>query len=405
MLEPLLAFVAMSPVPSVEYGLPPAWRYLTKFTYFAGLAMVIGTTVVHSLVLRPALKAHGADPRDREILRRRSAIALAVAGLFFLAALYPQLAGKVARAGDGMPFGQALEPGNVWAYLVEPAPVGIPLGVMVLVQFGTYAVSALLLLSLVLPAMRRHVNGLAASAAIGTALASVMLSVSGDLIARDIDGWMSRIPSYVHVLSGTTWVGSIAALAVIGTAHRQLSPDAGIVWAHMWKRFSRIAQLCVAGIIVSGLWMVWHVVSSPAELFTTTFGQLLLLKILLVIALLVIGCVNEYVLMPRIARLRAEGDRRGLFALAARHFPRTVAVEALIGLGVLIVLPFLNGSARAEAGVPEPLVTARMFVATAGLLVIVVASLAVNVRLQAAAERRAMDTNPGRQDQVDAMER
>lgn len=395
MLEPMLAFVAMSPVVTpIEYGLPPAWRYLTKFAYFAGLAMVIGTTVVHSLVLRPALKAHGAEPRDAEILRGRSGIALVGAGLVFLVALYPQLAGKVARAGDGKPFGQALEPGNVWAYLMAPAPVGIPLGVMVLIQFATYALCSLLLVSLVLPSMRRHIDGLARSAAIGTALASVMLSVSGDLVARDIDGWMNRIPSYVHVLSGTTWVGSIAALAVIGTAHRRLSPDAGIVWAHMWKRFSRIAQLCVGGIIVSGLWMVWHVVSSPSQLFTTTFGRLLLLKILLVVSLLLVGLVNEYVLMPRIARLRAEGDRRGLFALAAQHFPRTVVIEALIGLAVLIVLPFLNGSARAEAGVPEPIVTARMFVATAGLLIIVVASLAINVRLQASAERRAVDRDP-----------
>lgn len=393
MIESLLAFVASSPtVAPVEYGMPSAWRYLTKFAYFAGFAMVIGTTVVHSTVLRPALA--GRDPRDAAVLRGRSAIALIVAGLFFLAALYPQVAGKAARAGDGMPFGQALEPGQVWAYLMTPDPAGIPLGTMVLIQFTTFAVCSLLLVSLLLPVMRRHIDAIAGVAAVGTALASVMLSIGGDLAGRDIDGWMSRLPSYVHVLSGTTWVGGIAALAVIGTAYRRLSPDAGHIWAEMWKGFSRLAQICVAGIVVSGLWMVWGVLSSPVQLFTTTFGRLLLLKIVLVATMLGIGAFNEYVLLPRIARLRAAGDHSGLFTLAARHFPKAAVVEALVGLGVLVVLCFFNGSARAESGVEEPLVSARMFVATAALVVVVVGSLVVNVRVQDAVERRAMDKEP-----------
>jgi copper transport protein len=373
---------------AIAYELPAAWRGITKGAYFIGFTMVMGSTVVHSLVLRRALRAHETSEQNGKVLRQRSAIALALSGFVFLLSLWPQLAGKVARAGEGMPFESALLPESVWSYLVAPADVGIPLGTMVLLQFSSFAICALLLVSLSVPAMRRYMDLIAATAAIGTAAASVMLGLSGDLTGQDIDAWMHKLPSYVHVLSGATWIGGVVALAILGTARRRLTPPAGLIWAHMWKRFSRIAQVCVVGIIVSGLWMTWNVVSTPAELVTTTFGRILLLKIALVGTLIAIGVFNEYVLLPRIAGLRASGDHHGLFAVAARHFPQVVVAEAVIGFGVLLVVPFLNGSAREEAGVAEAHATSTMFMATAALIVILVISFTLNARIQGVVERR-----------------
>jgi copper transport protein len=73
---------------------PPLWGLLTKFAYFAGLAAVMGSTIVHARVLRPAPAEPGVDADDRAALNRRSALIMAWSGVILLAALYPQLAGK-----------------------------------------------------------------------------------------------------------------------------------------------------------------------------------------------------------------------------------------------------------------------------------------------------------------------
>ncbi|MFE2853563.1 hypothetical protein ACFXJO_20800 [Streptomyces lavendulae] len=50
-------------------------------------------------------------------MRSRSAIHMGWAGLVLLLAGYFQPAGRVARAGKGMHFGDALAPGRIWDFL------------------------------------------------------------------------------------------------------------------------------------------------------------------------------------------------------------------------------------------------------------------------------------------------
>ncbi|MEV6843150.1 hypothetical protein [Actinoplanes sp. NPDC051411] len=47
--------------------------------------------------------------------------------------------------------------------------------------------------------------------------------------------------------------------------------------------------------------------------------------------------------------LRAAGDTRPVRVILLREFPVTVALEVLLGLSVLMVAPFLHGSARNQA--------------------------------------------------------
>jgi copper transport protein len=57
--------------------IPPLWRILAKFAYFAGLAAVLGSTVVHVATVRSALRERSTDFADRELLQRRSAQVIA----------------------------------------------------------------------------------------------------------------------------------------------------------------------------------------------------------------------------------------------------------------------------------------------------------------------------------------
>nr|WP_272922392.1 CopD family protein [Streptomyces sp. SID685] len=120
----------------------------------------------------------------------------------------------------------------------------------------------------------------------------------------------------------------------------------------MWRRFSLVAMVCVAAVVVSGLWMSWEHVGRISQLWTTGYGVALLVKILLVLGLVMAGAVNQFWLMPRMTRPRRAGETASLFHLTLRHFPKAVWGEVVLGLAVLVVVPFLSGSARTEAGSP-----------------------------------------------------
>jgi len=364
--------------------IPPLWRLLTKFGYFAGLAAVMGSSIVHIAAVRPALRDASTDPADREVLRRQSARVMAWAGVILLVALYPQLAGKAARAADGMSFGEGLKPSSIWAYLTVPTPddVWISPNFLVLVTYLLFAASGVLAVLLFRTSSAERIERIASVNAPLIIIAQVVTAIPGTIEGQNADTWTMTVLSYAHPIAACTWVGGIATLVALAGARSRLSESAGLVWARIWRRFSVVAEVCVGVVVVSGLWLGWKSVGSPAQLWETPYGRFLLLKVTLVAALVLFGAFNEFVLLPRIARLRAAGDTRSVFAVAVGHFPRVVTIEALIGIAVLAVVPFLNGSAREQAGgAAEPPATGSIFAAVFVLLAFVVAAFVVNLKL------------------------
>jgi len=362
--------------------IPPLWRLVTKFGYFAGLAAVMGSTLVHAVALRPALR--DADPADRSVLKGRSSSVMAWSGVVLLVALYPQLAGKAARATDGMSFGDALAPSSVWAYLTVPgkASVWVAPNLLVLITYVLFAASAVLPILLFRESFRNRAGTIAAITFPLLVVAQLVTAIPGTLDGQTADTWTMTVLSYAHPIAGCTWVGGIVTLVVLAGARSRLGESAGPVWGRIWRRFSVVAEVCVGVVIVSGLWLGWKSVGSPAQLWETPYGRFLLLKITLVAVLLVCGAVNEFVLLPRIARLRVAGDTRSVFAVAVGHFPRIVTLEAVVGVAVIAVVPFLNGSAREQAGgAAEPPATGALFTAVFVLLATVVAAFFANLKL------------------------
>jgi len=363
--------------------IPPLWRILTKFGYFAGLAAVMGSSIVHVAALRPALRDESTSPSDRDALRRRSARVMAWSGVVLLVALYPQLAGKAARATDGMSFGEGLEPSSVWAYLTVPKPddVWISPNFLVLVTYVLFAASGVLAV-LLFRCSPDRVEKIASVNAPLIVIAQLVTAIPGTLDGQNADTWTMTVLSYAHPIAACTWVGGIVSLVALAGARSRLSAAGGLVWARIWRRFSVVAEVCVGIVVVSGLWLGWKSVGSPAQLWETPYGRFLLLKVALVATLVLFGAFNEFVLLPRIARLRAAGDTRSVFAVAVGHFPRVVAIEAVVGIAVLAVVPFLNGSAREQAGgAAEPPATGAIFTAVFVLFALVVMAFFVNLRM------------------------
>ncbi|MFE9426979.1 CopD family protein [Kitasatospora sp. NPDC006697] len=372
------------------YTTPPLWRILTKSGYFIGLSAAIGATVTYATTVRPALRAPAGADGDAAVLHRRMARYLAWSGVVLLVTGYLQLAGRVARAGKGMPFSDALAPDRIWHFLRAPAAKGawIAQGTIYAVQNVLLILTAVILAALFAPAARRRLDALALTA-LPLALATTLIAAVPAAKPKNTDSVLDLAFDQVHIVSGTVWLGGLAVLlALAGTRGRLGATTAGLLWADLWRRFSLVAMVCVGAVVLSGIWLGWRHVGAIDQLWTTGYGLALLLKLLLVLGLVAAGAVNQFWLMPRIAQARRADDTSSLLHLTLRHFPKVVWAEVALGLGVLGVVPFLTGSARSEAHSAQAASSASVFAAGAALALALAVSLIATAKASDALARR-----------------
>ncbi len=376
---------------SAGYTAPPLWRILTKTGYFIGLSGAIGATVTYATTVRPALRMPGNERGDVDVLRRRTALYLAWAGVVLLVSGYFQLAGRVARAGKGMPFGEALTPGHIGDFLTAPAAKGawVAQGAIYGVQNILVVLASATLIALFLPRTRRRLDALALTA-LPLALAVTLVAAVPAIAPKDADKVFDILFGQIHIVSGTVWIGGLAVLAALATTRGRLSDSAGALWADLWRRFSLVALVCVGAVLTSGLWMSWKHVGGIGQLWTTTYGFVLLIKIVLVLAMVVAGGANQFWLMPRIAQARRADATAPLLHLTLRHFPRVVWAEVALGCAVLAVIPFLSGSARTEAGDARAVSNGSIIAVGIALVLTLAASLYITARASDALGRRGV---------------
>jgi putative copper export protein len=373
----MVSLIAQTIPAAIANPTPPLWRVASKAGYFVGWIGVIGGTVLYLLVLRPLLSRVSASlVADRVVLERRFAQLLAATGAFFLVALYFQLAAVITRgkgpANAHISYGQALEPAAIWRYMSAPGGSlqWISPGAMTGVQYGLWAIAAIVLMLLWAPRFRAQLARVTS-----LALAITLVSHQLSLLATpppSLDNAVDTVANHIHVIAVSVWIGGVAGLAALAGVRNKLSADAGVLWVQLWSRFGTVALVAVGCIVISGLYMAWDLVGSPAELLTTKFGNVLLVKVTLVAAAVMIGGCHEFFLLPRMARARAAGDRGSLFGLALRTAPLLAATEATLGAGALLAMTFLNGSARTQAGDATPALSYNVI----GLGIILAAGLA-----------------------------
>jgi copper transport protein len=297
-----------------------------------------------------------------------------------------------------MPFADALAPGRIWQFLRAPAEDGswIAQGTIYLVQNLVLVVAAAALMALFVPGARRRLDSIALTT-LPLALAVTLIAAVPDSAPQAADDVLDPVFDEIHIISGTVWLGGLVLLAALAGARGRLSRNAGLLWADMWRRFSFVAMICVGAVLISGLWLSWEHVGGIRQLWTTGYGLALLVKILLVLGLVTAGAFNQFWLMPRIAQARRADETASLFHLALRHFPKVVWGEVVLGLAVLGIVPFLSGSARAEAGSSPAESSAGVFAAGVALALALAVSLYATAKASDALSRRpATVTEPFR---------
>ena len=145
---------------------------------------------------------------------------------------------------------------------------------------------------------------------------------------------LSAAATYLHVVAAGGWVGGLACLLLAGlpALHRhggQGSQDthglAGMVGA-----FSRVAQVAVALLLVTGAVKVWIHIGAVSDLWTTAWGRSLLVKDGVVAGVLALGFYNWRFVRPALAGSPRQGLIRG-----------PAMVELLLGAAVVGATAYL----------------------------------------------------------------
>jgi copper transport protein len=118
----------------------------------------------------------------------------------------------------------------------------------------------------------------------------------------------------VHLSAITVWVGGLLALLFVGKAWLA-EPEA----VRPVQRFSLAALIAVPLIIATGFAATLKLAGGLSDVTATTWGRLLLAKVMLVIALIAIGGVSRWL-------LQHDGTA---------SIRRTVAIEAVLGLMIV----------------------------------------------------------------------
>ncbi len=211
----------------------------------------------------------------------------------------------------------------------------------------------------------------ASIASLALAGAFLALVASTSHAAAGTGAAWATLSDFVHLTAASVWIGMLFQLvllfrwAVVHLSPSQRPP----VLASALQRFSFFAVASLAILLVSGVFNALVQIARPADLLDTGFGQVLLLKLLLLIPLLVAGAANAYVFRPELVvgvETGAEHRRAAADALAEleRLLSRTVRIETAIAATVLLAVAVLVQLPPSRTGFAAPEQAGGTLVAT-----------------------------------------
>ena len=167
-------------------------------------------------------------------------------------------------------------------------------------------------------------------AAAAVAGAWVTLPLTGH--AMSFESRLPWVAQVAHGIGAGAWIGALAALVAVvsGLARQPVGRGPTVVLA---GRFSPLAVAAVGLIAVSGIVTAVFYVTAFADLWTTGYGRVLLLKVALFLATGAIGAYNWRILLPRL------GTGTGVRALLrSARLELTLAAAVLLATAVLVHL-------------------------------------------------------------------
>ena len=305
---------AAAPAPTNAFGAsgPTRTEDAVRWLYFLSLALLVGGLGFRLLVARRPLPARF----------------YAVTGIGAFATLNIGIAAFLLRAEDALqlPFGRLL--------YGDLSPIAQT-------RFGTAFIAmtlgfALVTAFLFLAWLTAREVLLWPAFLLGLGFVSG-LSLSGHSAADAGSSWKSELADWAHLSAACLWIGGLVQLAVVVWP---LMPDAR---RSAFLGFSRLATVCIGVLLLAGVYLSILRLPELSDLWTTGYGQVLLVKIGLVAVALAWGGLHKLVAVPVVAsggvlpRLRA-----------------SIVGESLVGMSVLLAAAVLVNAKPPVQPAPAP---------------------------------------------------
>jgi copper transport protein len=298
-----------APPPTEAFGAsgPTRVEHVVRWAYFLGLALLVGGLGFRLLVLRGSAVPAALDRRF-----------FVVAGVGAVAVLEVGIAAFVLRAEDALqlPFGRLL--------YGDLAPIaGTRFGTAFIAMTLGYAfVAALLFLAW----LTDRTLFLWPAFLAGIALCSG-LSLSGHSAVDAGSSWLSQLADWVHLSAAVLWIGGLVQLLAV------VWPTMAASRTAVFLRFSRYATTLVALLLAAGIYLSVLRLPRVSALWQDSYGQVLLVKLALVILALAWGAAHHFLVRPRLEAPRT-----------LARLPRSLAGESVVGVAILLLAAILVDS-------------------------------------------------------------
>ena len=283
--------------------------------FLLGVLGALGLVTFAWYVWPPALRKAALPEAERQDLGRREGRAVSVA--LFTSFLLSQLGSVLAilHATTATRYGRAHE------LAIVLAGVGA----------GATASSS------------RPARALAAGAALGLA---VTPSLAGHALDPGEPQPWSFAADLLHVWAASVWLGGLVALVLALRIASSAGQSAGRpLSVGLARRFSGVAVISVLVLAASGLGRALVELSSLDQLWNQGYGQAILVKTGLLLALVTLGWLNRYRLVPGLDRPDAPASRR----LAGVVLAELVLLAVVIG-AVAVLTDLRPGRTVPHAG-------------------------------------------------------
>jgi copper transport protein len=217
-------------------------------------------------------------------------------------------------------------------------------------HFGTLwmlRAAALGLLWLLSRAERRFARW---TALLPIAIVALATSLTGHAADRG-DRSLAALADWLHVVASAAWTGGLLCLAYLARSEVERPARIG----ELARRFSRLAGICLLGVVASGSYNAWIELASVSALWSTGYGRILAVKLAFVLGLVAFGAENRFRVVPALSGGQGGLAARGFSAVRWRlggapvghelRFWRLVAREAALALIVFACTALLVQSA------------------------------------------------------------
>ena len=309
-----------APPPTEAYGAsgPTRTEHIVRWAYFLALMLLIGGLGFRLLIVRGPLP----DRAESRFFK--------LTGVGVVAVLEVGIVAFLLRAEDALqlPFGRLLY-GDL-----SPIASGTKFGeAFIAMTLGFSLVAAALYLAWLLE--QRVLLWVTFVLALGFASG---LSLSGHSAADAGSSWKSELADWVHLSAACLWLGGLVQLALVVWP---LAPD---LRKQAFARYARLAPVLIALIVAAGVYLSILRLPQLSDLWTQSYGHVLLIKLSLVSVALAWGGMHHLIG----SRLVESGHP------LANKLSRSLLGEASIGMAVLLVAAVLVDSKPPPQPVPVP---------------------------------------------------